>query len=139
MFSKSLPSGRCAPCFSRMPNGNRHVPCASCIPARKSSAVSSSQWTESLVCAVAVAAHTSASERKRRNMVPPKRRILALVTRTFLRKNVDVEDTEFHSRYLLLLSGKSAPSPLFASNTAVNQRLLSLQRQFPSDTGRTSG
>src|SRR3989441_12074088 len=33
-----------------MPNGSRHVPCARAMPSRKSAAVSSSQWTESLVC-----------------------------------------------------------------------------------------
>src|SRR5712691_8344633 len=49
-LSRSLPSGRCGPCFSMMPNGSRHVPCARAMPSRKSAAVSSSQRTESMFC-----------------------------------------------------------------------------------------
>src|SRR5712671_676542 len=49
-LSKSLPSGRCGPCFSMMPNGSRHVPCARAMPSLNSAADSSSQWTESLGC-----------------------------------------------------------------------------------------
>src|SRR5437867_276271 len=50
-LSRSLPKGRCGPCFSRMPNGSRHVPCARVMASRNSAAVSSSQCTESLLCA----------------------------------------------------------------------------------------
>src|SRR5947199_10317773 len=34
-----------------MPNGSRHVPCARAMASRKSAAASSSQCTESLLCA----------------------------------------------------------------------------------------
>src|SRR6059036_309180 len=50
-LSRSLPKGRCGPCFSMMPNGKRHVPCARAMPSRNSAADSSSQCTESLGCA----------------------------------------------------------------------------------------
>src|SRR3989454_153657 len=49
-LSRSLPRGRCGPCFSMMPNGSRQVPCARAMPSLKSAAVSSSQCTESLFC-----------------------------------------------------------------------------------------
>src|SRR6266581_659914 len=49
-LSRSLPKGRCGPCFSMMPNGSRQVPCARAMPSLKSAAVSSSQWTESFAC-----------------------------------------------------------------------------------------
>src|SRR6266702_271306 len=49
-LSRSLPKGRCSPCFSRMPNGSTHVPCARVMASRNSAAVSSSQCTESLSC-----------------------------------------------------------------------------------------
>src|SRR3989441_3113845 len=49
-LSRSLPRGRCGPCFSMMPNGSRQVPWARAIPSLKSAAVSSSQCTESLFC-----------------------------------------------------------------------------------------
>src|SRR6266496_2719575 len=48
-LSRSFPNGRCRPCFSRMPKGSRHVPCARVMASRKSAAVSSSQCTESLL------------------------------------------------------------------------------------------
>src|SRR5881396_2498338 len=57
-LSRSLPKGRCGPCFSMMPNGSRHVPCARAMASRKSAAVSSSQCTESLLCAESDCAHT---------------------------------------------------------------------------------
>src|SRR2546427_2941232 len=50
-LSRSLPKGRCSPCFSSIPNGSRHVPCARAMASLKSAAVSSSQCTESLLCA----------------------------------------------------------------------------------------
>src|SRR5713226_3103529 len=50
-LSRSFPNGRCGPCFSRMPNGSRHVPCARAMASRNSAAASSSQCTESLLCA----------------------------------------------------------------------------------------
>src|SRR6267378_5714226 len=50
-LSRSFPNGRCSPCFSRMPNGSRHVPCPRAMASRKSAAVSSSQCTEGLLCA----------------------------------------------------------------------------------------
>src|SRR2546426_945547 len=50
-LSRSLPKGRCGPCFSMMPNGSRHAPCARAMASRKSAAVSSSQCTDSLLCA----------------------------------------------------------------------------------------
>src|SRR3989442_8030767 len=50
-LSRSFPNGRCSPCFSKIPNGSRHVPCARAMASRKSAAVSSSQCTESLLCA----------------------------------------------------------------------------------------
>ena len=49
-FNKSVPSGRCGPCFSIIPMGRMHVPLACSIACRKSSDVSSSQCTESLAC-----------------------------------------------------------------------------------------
>src|SRR5213594_1302437 len=50
-LSRSLPKGRCGPCFSMMPNGSRQVPCARAMPPVKSAAVISSQCTDSLLCA----------------------------------------------------------------------------------------
>src|SRR5712691_3529124 len=49
-LSRSFPNGRCGPCFSRIPNGSRDVPCARAIASRKSADVSSSQLTESMFC-----------------------------------------------------------------------------------------
>src|SRR5437667_11048 len=50
-LSRSLPKGRCSPCFSSIPNGSRHVPCARAMASRNSAAVSSSQCTDGLLCA----------------------------------------------------------------------------------------
>src|SRR5438094_9988882 len=61
-LSRSLPKGRCAPCFSMMPNGSRQVPCARPMASRNSAAVSSSQWTETLLCGEGDCAHTSEAQ-----------------------------------------------------------------------------
>src|SRR2546426_8604360 len=61
-LSRSLPKGRCAPCFSMMPNGSRQVPCARLMASRNSAAVSSSQWTETLLCGEGDCAHTSEAQ-----------------------------------------------------------------------------
>src|SRR3989454_6390807 len=47
-LSRSLPKGKCGPCFSRMPNGSRHVPCARPMASRNSPALNSSQCTDNL-------------------------------------------------------------------------------------------
>src|SRR5438093_1307058 len=62
-LSRSFPNGRCGPCFSRMPNGSRHVPCARAMASRNSAADSSSQWTESLLCGEGDCAHTVEAQR----------------------------------------------------------------------------
>src|SRR6266516_2121855 len=49
-FSRSLPNGRCGPCFSRMPNGSRQGPCERAIATLISAAVSSVQRTDGLIC-----------------------------------------------------------------------------------------
>src|SRR2546421_11833413 len=64
-LSRSLPKGRCAPCFSMMPNGSRQVPCARLMASRNSAAVSSSQWTETLLCGEGDCAHTSEAQSAR--------------------------------------------------------------------------
>src|SRR5437870_13691787 len=46
-----------------MPNGSRHVPWARPMASRKSAAVSSSQWTEGLLCTAGDCAHTSEAQR----------------------------------------------------------------------------
>src|SRR3989454_2454542 len=61
-LSRSLPKGRCGPCFSMMPNGSRQVPCARPMASRNSAAVSSSQWTETLLCGEGDCAHTSEAQ-----------------------------------------------------------------------------
>src|SRR5439155_5161462 len=50
-FRRSVPRGKCGPCFSRMPNGSKQVPLDSWMASRKSAAVNSSHFTESLDCA----------------------------------------------------------------------------------------
>src|SRR2546422_10753528 len=44
-LSRSLPKGRCAPCFSMMPNGSRQVPCARLTAAEFRDAIGRAQGT----------------------------------------------------------------------------------------------